>query len=210
MPEPKRIKALHIPDDASPTYSQLLGTIEFMVPTSEPYVLLAESFSTPLAIQFAATNPHNLKGLILCAGFATSPIRGWRESLASLIAPLAFRLPLPKATVSHFLVGKDAPESLHASVRLAIRAVKPTALAARLHQVLAVDARPALSQVSVPILYIQALHDRLVGEASLEEIRAIKPQIKVVRIDGPHLILQREPQQAAETVASFIQQLAPD
>jgi pimeloyl-ACP methyl ester carboxylesterase len=127
-----------------------------------------------------------------------------------LIAPLAVRLPLPKAAVSHFLVGKDAPESLHALVREAIRAVKPAVLVARLRLVLASDARLALSHVSVPILYIQALQDRLVGESCLAEMRAIKPQIKIAHIDGPHLILQREPQKSAEAVAIFIRQLASD
>ncbi|MGD0627731.1 MAG: alpha/beta hydrolase [Terracidiphilus sp.] len=210
MPEPRNIEAIYYPVDASPSYSELLETVQFMVPASELYFLLAESYSTPLAIKFAATHPPNLRGLILCAGFATSPIRGWPKSLAALIAPLAFRLPLPKAAVSHFLVGKDAPEWLRASVRSAIRAVKPAVLAARLRQVLSVDARQALIQVSVPILFIQALQDRLVGEASLEQMCAIKPQIEVARIPGSHLILQREPQRAAEVVASFIQQLAPD
>lgn len=204
IPEPRHIEAFYIPTEGSPSYDQLLVAVQSFAPTTAPYVLLAESFTTPLAIQFAATHPPNLKGLILCAGFATSPIRGWRKAIASLIAPLAFRLPLPKGAVSRYLVGRDAPESLQASVRASIRAVKPAVLASRLHQVLAVDARPALIQVSVPILCIHALHDRLVGESSLAEMRAIKPQIKVARISGPHLILQREPQQAAEAVTNFI------
>jgi len=144
MSEPKQIEAPYYPTDASPSYDQLQAMVEFFFPTSEDFVLLAESYSTPLAIQYAATNPPNLKGLILCAGFATSPIRGWRKSIASLIAPLAFRLPLPKIAVSRFLVGPDAPESLHTAVHAAIRSVKPKVLAARLYQVLAVDAQPAL------------------------------------------------------------------
>ena len=210
MPEPKHIEAICYPADVNRSYDQLLGAVQSFVPIIEPYVLLAESFSTPLAMQFAAANPPNLKGLILCAGFATSPIRGWRKSLASLIAPLAFRLPLPKAVLSHFLVGEDASESLQASVRAAIRSVRSTVLAARLRQVLTVDARLALSHVSVPILCIQPLQDRLVSEASLAEMLAINPQIRVARFDGPHLILQRNPQQAADVVASFVQQLASD
>jgi pimeloyl-ACP methyl ester carboxylesterase len=210
MPEPKHIEALCYPADANLSYDQLLGVVQSFVPTTAPYVLLAESFSTPLAIQFAATKPVNLRGLILCAGFATSPIRGWRKLLASLIPPFAFRLPLPNIAMSHFLVGADAPESLYTSVRAAIRSVKPAILAARLHQVLAVDVRLALNQVPVPILFIQASMDRLVGKASLAETLAIKPQIQIARIAGPHLILQREPQQAAEIVTSFIQRLAPD
>jgi pimeloyl-[acyl-carrier protein] methyl ester esterase len=205
MPEPMHIQALCYPADASPSYGQLLNLVQFMAPASEPYFLLAESYSTPVAIQFAATRPPNLKGLILCAGFATSPIRGWRKLLTSLIPPLAFRLPLPKIAMSRFLLGADAPESLHASVRAAIRSVKPAVLTERLRQILEVDARPALSQISVPILYIQDSQDRLVNSSSFAEIHAIKPQTKIVRIDGPHLIVQREPAQCAEAVAEFIE-----
>ena len=160
MPEPKHIEAPYYPADAIPSYDQLQAMVEFIAPASEDFVLLAESFSTPLAIQYAATNPPNLRGLILCAGFATSPLRGCRRSFVSLIAPLAFRLPLPRIAASRFLVGMDAPESLHAAVRSAIHAVRPAVLAARLRQVLATDGRLALGNVSVPILYIQAEQDR--------------------------------------------------
>ena len=208
IPEPKHIEVLCYPPDATRSYEQLLVAVQSFVPTNEPSVLLAESFSTPLAIEFAANHPPNLRGLILCAGFAASPIRGWRKSLASLIAPLAFRLPFPKVAVSHFLIGKGASESLQISVRAAIHAVKPAVLAARLHQVLAVDARAALSRVSVPILCIQPMQDRLIGEASLAEMLVLKPQIEVAHIDGPHLILQREPERVAEVATRFIQRLA--
>jgi len=207
MPEPKHIEAPYYPADAIPSYDQLQAMVEFIAPASEDFVLLAESFSTPLAIQYAATNPPNLRGLILCAGFATSPLRGCRRSFVSLIAPLAFRLPLPRIAASRFLVGMDAPESLHAAVRSAIHAVRPAVLAARLRQVLATDGRLALGNVSVPILYIQAEQDRLVGRFCLEEIERIKPQIEVAKIEGPHLILQREPRKSADIVASFMDRL---
>jgi len=204
MPEPKHIEAPHYPTGTSPSYNQLQAMVECIAPTSEDFVLLAESYSTPLAIQYAATNPPNLRALIICAGFATSPVRGWRKFLASLIAPLVFRLPLPRIAVSHFLVGPDAPESLHSAVHAAIRSAKPTVLIARLRQVLAVDTRGALEKIEAPILFIHALQDRLVGPSCLEEMLGIKPQIEVAHIDGPHLILQREPQQAADIVARFI------
>jgi hypothetical protein len=58
----------------------------FICEDSEPFVLLAESFSTPVAIRVAAENPTNLKGLILCAGFATSPVSGLPRMLGWLLA----------------------------------------------------------------------------------------------------------------------------
>jgi len=205
LPEKFDARVVRYPNDSFLPYSDLMTFVQSAAPSSEAFVLVAESYSTPLAIQFAATHPPNLKGLILCAGFATSPIRGWRKLLASLIPPVVFRISLPKMAMSHFLVGPDAPESLHAPVRAAIGSVKPQVLTERLLQILEVDARSALSQVLVPILYIQGARDRLVNASSLAEIRAIRPQTKIVRIDGPHLIVQREPHQCAKAVAEFIE-----
>jgi pimeloyl-ACP methyl ester carboxylesterase len=168
-------------------------------------MLLAESFSTPLAIKYAASNPEHLEGLVLCAGFATSPVRGWRQLLGRLLAPLVFRVPLPNLAAMLWLVGPDAPPSLLAAVRSAVSSVQSKVLAARLRAVLGCDVRAELGQVAVPILYIQAKQDRLVRASCLEELRRIKPQMAVTVLEGPHLLLQREPRRAAEVVAAFAQ-----
>ena len=55
------------------------------------------------------------------------------------------------------------------------------------------------------MLYIQATMDKVVPKSCLEEIQRIKPDIRVAQIDGPHLILQREPEQSANIVAKFIE-----
>jgi len=205
IPEPKHIEALYYPTDVSLSYPQLLGLVHSFVPASDPYFLLAESFSTPLAIQFAATNPANLNGLILCAGFASSPLTGPSRFAASLLAPLLFRLPV-FGFAMNFLIGPHAPEPLQAAIRAAVASVKPRVLSARLRAVLSCDARQALSQVAVPLLYIQATEDKVVPKSCLAEIRRIKPDIRVAEVDGPHLILQREPKQSANIVAKFIEE----
>lgn len=192
------------PNNQHLSYSELLSFVRVACPVSEPLVLVAESFSTPLAIQYAATNPANLEGLVLCAGFATSPMRGWRRFVGVLLAPIMFRVALPKLAVKLWLVGSDAPPSLLAAVRVAISSVQPKVMAARARAVLACDARTELSQIAVPILYLQAKQDRLVGGTSLEEIRRIKPQMSVASLEGPHLLLQREPLRAAEVVVEFV------
>src|SRR5246127_4777380 len=88
VPMSLETRVLSYPNDILLSNSQLLDLIRSFVPASEPFVLLAESFSTPLSIQFAAANPPNLKGLILCAGFATSPLRGVMRILGRYLAPV--------------------------------------------------------------------------------------------------------------------------
>jgi len=206
VPEPKHIQGLSYPNDVSLSYGQLLGLVQASVPTSDAYYLLAESFSTPLAVQFAATKPPNLRGLILCAGFASSPVRGWRRPLMMLLAPLLFNLSVPKIG-ARLLVGSNASPTLLGSVRVAISAVQPKVLVARLKAVLACDATSELGQIEVPILYLLAKHDQIVPASCLEEIRLTKPTVTVAAIDGPHLLLQREPKQAAAAVTEFISKL---
>jgi pimeloyl-ACP methyl ester carboxylesterase len=207
LPRTFETEVVRYPRDRHLPYSQLLTLMQSAIPPTEPFILLAESFSTPLAIQFAATNPPNLKGLILCTGFARSPITDWKRVLCSFLAPALFRVPLPEFIVSHFLLGPNPSPRVLSAFRAAISSVAPSVLSARLRAILACDARAELAQVAVPLLYLQAKHDRLVPESCLKEMRRIKPQIEVATIDGPHLLLQREPQQAAAIVARFIHQV---
>jgi pimeloyl-ACP methyl ester carboxylesterase len=198
------IATLRYPAEQCLSYAELEDFVQAACPISGPFVLLAESFSTPLAIKYAASNPGSLEGLVLCAGFATSPVRGWRRFLSSLLAPLMFHVPLPNLAAKLWLVGPDASPSLLAAVRSAVSSVQSRVLAARLRAVLGCDVRAELGRVAVPILYIQAQQDRLVSPSCLEELRRIKPQMVVAALEGPHLLLQREPRRAAETVVRFV------
>jgi pimeloyl-ACP methyl ester carboxylesterase len=60
--------------------------------------------------------------------------------------------------------------------------------------------------VAVPILYIQATTDKVVPRSCLEEIQHVKPDVRVAEINGPHLILQREPQQSSDAVTRFVEE----
>ena len=206
LPDTFQTVTVRYPTDVCLGYAGLEPFVREAAPVSEPFVLLAESFSTPLAIRYAATNLPNLRGLILCAGFVASPLRGWRRLLALMAAPIVFRLPMPDLFL-RFLVGEDASLNMQAEVRKAISAVKPKVLASRLHAVLACDESAELVQVKMPILYLQASQDRLVPASSHDEIRQISPQMEILFIAGPHLLIQREPRMTAEAVARFVGRL---
>jgi pimeloyl-[acyl-carrier protein] methyl ester esterase len=202
-------ETVRYPTERRLSYFELEGFVRAACPISGPFMLVAESFSTPLAITYAASNPANLEGLVLCAGFATSPVRRWRRFLGLLLSPLMFRVPMPELAAAFWLVGPDAPPSLLASIRTVISTVRPKVLAARFRAVLGCNVRAELSQVAVPVLYIQAKQDRLVSASCLEELRRIKPQMAVAALEGPHLLLQREPRRAAEAIVSFVRSQNP-
>jgi pimeloyl-ACP methyl ester carboxylesterase len=207
LPGEIQTQIVRYPSDACFSEAGLADLIRSAMPTTEPYVLLAESFSSPLAIQYAATKPENLKGLVLCAGFASSPVRVLTRFAGSLMAPILARMALPAFAIRTCLIGWDASDDLLAAVRLTVSSVRPAVIASRIRFVLACDVRKQLGDIAVPMLYIQANQDRLIPGVCVKEIHRIKPEMAVKAIDGPHLILQREPQRTAEMVAEFVRQL---
>jgi surfactin synthase thioesterase subunit len=66
----------------------------------------------------------------------------------------------------------------------------------------------ALRKCEVPILYLFAKHDRSVKRRSLTEMKSIKATMEVVEIDGPHLLLQRKPEECVavmnRSLSSFL------
>jgi len=54
-------------------YGELTALAQSCLPGDRPFVLLAESFSGPVAITLAAEKRNGLAGLILCASFARNP-----------------------------------------------------------------------------------------------------------------------------------------
>ena len=201
-------RTVRYPADRFLTYTDLLTYLRDVIPTTEPFVALAESFSTPLAVKLAATRPPNLAGLVICAGFIASPIDGWRLLLKALIRPFLFRIPLPGFVLDYFLIGAHAPRELRDAVRHTLRCVSPETMAMRVRAVMDCDAGAELAQVQVPILYLQAKHDRLVKKSSFKQIQQVKADATLALISAPHLVLQREPHKAAGLIAEFVQGLS--
>jgi pimeloyl-[acyl-carrier protein] methyl ester esterase len=188
------------PRDAGLTYDELEPLAAAALPRSR-YLLLAESFSGPVAIRLAARAGPELLGLVLAASFVTSPVgAAW---LRFLVAAPMFRA-TPRALVRALLTGEGASEELVSAVSSSIRAVSPHVLAARLRQVLAADERAALARCEVPILVLSAKRDRLVGARSAELIRRIARGATVEHIDAAHLVLQTRPEEAAEHIGSLL------
>jgi pimeloyl-ACP methyl ester carboxylesterase len=121
-----------------------------------------------------------------------------------LARPLFFRFRPPDFVHEYFIVGSGAPEGLKLAVRHTVRSVNAEVFAKRARAVIDCDARQEICQVKVPILYLQAKEDRLVGRECLDEIKRLHPETISFSIRAPHLLLQREPREAARAITQFL------
>jgi pimeloyl-ACP methyl ester carboxylesterase len=189
------------PPDRAMSYSALEEYVREKLPGDRDYFLLAESFSGPIGISIAATSPPRLKGLILCGSFASNPLPGL-EPLSTLFGYLpAVRVPATW-TAPWLYEGRETPELRRAHAD-AMAKVSREVLHARVSAVLAVDNRPLLSRIKVPMLYLRATADRLIPEAAGRVIVEARPGTEWIEIDAPHFMLQTEPEACARAVEKF-------
>jgi pimeloyl-[acyl-carrier protein] methyl ester esterase len=196
------------PTDRFLQYADLRPLVGAAVPQLERFVLVAESFSTPLAVWYAATTPPtNLAAVVICAGFVRNPVDGWSGAAKALAKPWFFRLTPPRIIVEYFLLGQNAPSDLLQKLRHALQRVSPDVLSGRVQAVLDCDARDDLRRTTIPLLYLEATHDTLLSSSCKKEFSRIRPDTLFRSVPAPHLLLQREPQKAAAIMMAFINSL---
>lgn len=189
------------PPDLPLDYDALAERVARDLPTT-PFILLAESFSGPVALRVAAQNPPGLKALVLSASFAGNPHPWLFRMFGWSLGRWCFRLPVPASLIRALLAGPGADDLLVEEVRRAVRVPEPNVMLSRLKMIAKENAKDLAWNIAVPIYYLNGTKDRLVGAFALQQIVAQRPDVNVIDVPGPHMLLQQEPQLCARHLKS--------
>lgn len=189
------------------SYAEHEACARAKLPDEEDFVLLAESFSGPIGIGIAASRPARLRGLILCATFATNPLPVFAPLRRLVVALPAARIPAP-LTAPWLYAGRSTP-ALRRAHAAAIAKVPANVINRRVAEILAVDQRAKLKDIDVPMLYLKANADRLVPATAPRAILELRPDMELREFDAPHFLLQTEPEACAAAVREFLGRCAP-
>ena len=193
------------PTDEILDYQKLETFVRAQLPEKEPFVLLGESFSGPIAISIASSPPQNLIALILCCSFAKNPrpMLAWFKWLTTILPGLK------SATLaSPMLLGRHATPVSQQQLSTALSKVSAAVLRARLRAVCDIDVTDALERIRRPILYLRATSDQLVPKNAARIIQALAPQTRIEEVDGPHMLLQAAPQISAGIISRFVSEIS--
>jgi sigma-B regulation protein RsbQ len=196
---------LRYPTDRICSANELLGIVLSHLPENEPYILIAESFSGPIALRASALHPKPPVALVLCASFAKCPLPRV-VMMMRIFGSVLVRCRPPRWLVRRYLIGK-APEELAALFYSAISAVSPHVLAHRFTVLLEFNEEYASVCSKSPLLYLQAGQDRLVSKRNVCLLQRRYPTAQIERIESPHLMLQARPDAAVRAILSFIARL---
>jgi pimeloyl-[acyl-carrier protein] methyl ester esterase len=182
----------------------VLGVLDAL-PRKQPFVLLGESFSGPLAIRIAARAPAGLVGLILSASFAKNPFPwlAWAWPLAAYLPVKS----LPRWVRAPLMWGSLSPDRAPSQMERAMSGVSAAVVRQRIAALLRVDETQALRRIKIPVLVLSARGDRVLPRAATRWIAKVLRHAQLVEIDAPHLLLQTRPSECSAAVLRFLRSL---
>jgi len=194
LPDGIDVKVVRYPKERYMCYAQLAELVVGVLPRSTPYVIIAESYSGPVATILAVNPVGNLKGVVFVSSFVAFPRSRIGAWIGRRVPNVLFRVRAPAWILRWLLMDSATSREMISAVQDAIASVCPGVLTRRLRDVLNADFSSMLKDCTVRIVYLHSDSDRLIVTRGLREFLAVRTDIETVTIAGPHLFLQCVPE----------------
>lgn len=209
LPEGVTTHFVNLPSDGKQDYQTLASVLDQQLPgcpEGSKRLLIAESFSGPLAIRLASMRPDEIAGIVLAASFCDAPLN---PGIALLPLRPLFMVKPPRTALRHFLVGNDASEAEVTGLQKVAQSIPSSTLSKRIRTILELmeDDNPDLPPI--PMLILQANNDNLVPWEAQSKLEANYPEAITHWIESPHLILQRCPAECVQRIIEFADSIGP-
>lgn len=184
------------------SYAALADMLQPAVERHDDIVLVAESFAGPLGVLLAHRHPPHIRALVMAASFVRSPL-----PFSRIGALLVQRMPAvapPLFALEHVLAGSGLPAPLRAEFEAIIATLPRAVLRQRALAALRADVTKELAALEIPVLYLQARHDRLIWPKAGREVIRLSRNARHAVIDAPHFLFQMAPLPAAAEIARWL------
>ncbi|MCB5214047.1 hypothetical protein LHL18_11190 [Rheinheimera aquimaris] len=194
-------EVISLPSEGPQDYDSISSAIAKRI-NQQDYVLLAESFSGGIAKALLQDKTHNIRHVIFVASFLSRPSR-FRATLASFL-PLRLLASIPLVSsffIRFLLLGRDASAETVELFREALYQVDPKILRARLRYMASI--KNSGNSFNSKATYIRPTKDILVSNREAE-FRKMFPNLEVIELEGPHFILQSQPEACAKHIKEVV------
>lgn len=202
-----RITIVRYPADRYLSFDETVACAASQIPQGTSPVVIAESFSGPVAVRLVASGKISSKALVLCATFVRSPRPVLWRIARFLHLPLIIRADMPRFFFKIVIGRDDLIDALLPLWKKVHAGVPPRVMESRLGIINEVDVRSDLDKLTVPCLYLQAKNDRIIPSSCLKDLTSHLPHLRVNSFDAPHFILQALPEDCLQAIEAFLKQI---
>ncbi len=191
---------INLPSSGKQDYQSLFEWLDNELPKGKKRIIIAESFSGPLAIRLTNKRPDEIAGIVLAATFCDAPLN---PGFALLPLRPLFMVKPPLKALRHFLIGEDASEAKVAELRSIIQSIPASTLSKRVRTILQLMEQDNPQLPDLPMLILQASNDNLIPWEAQRKLEACYPNARIHWIESPHLIFQSYPDACLERLVEF-------
>ena len=193
------------PTDTNQDYQTLISYVKSKLP-GQDYVLIAESFSGPIAAELIKDKElPGLRAVFFVATFLSPPHRFLLAISRLLPLKVMNKLPGSRLIYQKLFFGGYASNKLLNMFNKTINSMPTKVLNERLRTMQSLNFRA--SELDLPAAYLLPSYDMLVSKTKVNEFRGYFPKLKILEIAGPHFILQARPEESAGLLREFIESL---
>jgi len=182
-----RCRPIPLPAQSNQNFLALAEAIACPVQAVQRPVLLAESYSSLVAVHLTQLLGPDISLLVLCNPLLDGPSVVSPDLAATLVAsPL-----LPSWCAAYMMA--DGNRSVGCAMLREVRQMPRQLLSDRIRVAAAARSAGTLSSLSVPLLALIGRRDRLLSPSRARAALSLARDRSVIDIDAPHLIVQTHP-----------------
>ncbi len=188
-------------DDGFTKFDDYVNAVKMRLSADAKTVLIAESFSGPIAAQIASRCRDRIAGVVFAASFVKPP-HASLLNLAEIAPTLLFNL-MRETLVNHFCVNGVHDKVVLDEAKAVVGALASEVIKRRL-MLLGSLAKLQLAPIDIPVLSLRATQDRLITQAATSSITTTFPKTISIDVEAPHFLLQTRPEECWRHVEKFV------
>jgi pimeloyl-ACP methyl ester carboxylesterase len=197
---------IELPSGNNQSYAFLTEYISDKLP-AEDFILLAESFSGPIAANIAGLNIPNLKAVIFIATFLQPPVPALLFCARFIPLKALVHLPLASFFIQRFLLGRQYPVRRFIHILASVSNADLSARLIALKHLKHLKASKTTAPCQLPTLYLAAQNDCLVAPKHIYLFKNRFADLTEFFIPGTHFLAQSNPAGCAEKINAFVKRV---
>lgn len=181
------------------SYGELADLVRGIVPLDSPYIVIAESFSGPVAALLSADPEGDLRTVVFVGSFVVRPFGNIGSWCSRLIPGALLGHRLPRWFIRWFLTGDEGILEL----QNAVGEVRNDVLKARIRDAMSIDVEAAFGRSRVRAVCLVPKGDRILSRMTVLAFLRARPDTQVITVAGPHCLLHCAPQLCVEAIRSL-------
>jgi pimeloyl-[acyl-carrier protein] methyl ester esterase len=188
-------------DDGLAKLDEYINVVKARLSVDAKTILIAESFSGPIATYVASRYPEQVAGIVFSASFVKPP-HPLLLNIASVMPAPAFGA-MRATLVKQFCVNSVYEKNVIDEANVVVGELESAVIKRRL-MLLASLAKLAHAQIDIPVLSLRATQDRLITQTAISSIA--NTFLKTISIDvkAPHFLLQTCPEECWRHIEKFV------